>query len=193
MRSITAPRLERAERTAWVDVCATIMDVCHTCQIELLDPRGITCLVDVDGGMLTAAQCNALARIVRQLIGEICGEAPDDRRGGQITVALHHKGKCWVLAVADEGVRVFNRKIASVVAPSLQTIARSLNGTVRTRLTPQGSVTAVLFTVRKSVHMYQPRSALHALDHAPEPLEHLPNPHRWPRLRNLARRAIAYH
>ncbi len=156
MPCVTTTRSERAERTTLVDVCASLMDVCHACQADMLDRRGIVCLIDIDSGMLAGWQCDTLGRMVRSLIEQIFCETPDDARGGGITVALHRKGKVWILAVSDEGVRGPNQRNSvhsnqMSVAPSLADLARPLRATVRARPTRSGAVTAVMFAVRSVV------------------------------------------
>jgi len=146
MRYVTSPR---AERTAWVDVCASLLEVCGAVQRDMLDPRGITCLFDVDSGTISAWRCNILGRIVRELVGDICAQAELDHKGGRITVALHHKSHTWVLAVADEGVRTLHRNVPVHATERVMGLARPLKGTCRSRLTPRGAVTALLFTVKQ--------------------------------------------
>jgi hypothetical protein len=186
MRNVTT---NRPDRSSVVDVCSSLMQVCHACQAELLNPKGITCLIDIDGGNLAAWRCNIIGRLVRALIEEISQAVRPGARGGRVTVALHHKGEVWVLAVADEGVRSFDRSVpVDATAPVLH-LARPLKGTCRTRQTPRGAVTAVLFTVKQPARVTADwRSALATPAEAARRL--LPMGRS---VRSLPRRVLAYH
>jgi hypothetical protein len=50
------------------------------------------------------------------------------------------------LAVADEGIRTFDRNVTVGVAPCVMHLARPLKGSSRCRLTARGALTAILFT-----------------------------------------------
>ena len=186
MRSVTLPRPDRASA---VDVCAILTDVCHLCEMDLLTPKGITYLIDVDSGPLAAWRCNIIGRLVRAMIENICRAAGTAPKGGRITVALHHKGEVWVLAVADEGLRTFDRNLPADAAPAILQLARPLKGTCRSRLTPRGAMTAVLFSIKQPPRVGNDSRSLArvqpAADQGLVPLGR--------GARSLPRRVVAYH
>lgn len=186
MRNVTLPRPDRA---AAVDVCASLMEICTACDTQLLKPKGITCLIDIDSGSLAAWRCNIVGRLVRGMIEDICRNIRTPSPGGRITVALHHKGEVWVLAVADEGLRTFERNLPVEAAPGILHLARPLKGTCRTRLTPRGTMTAILFTVKQLARSGNDmRPAARLQPEAGPGLVPL-----GPGLRSLPRRVVVYH
>ena len=134
--------LSKPER---VDVCAHLLKICEHCQHDVLDVKGITCLFDVDSGILPAWKCTVLGRIVDTLVHEICAQSRPVPMGGRITVALHHRGGAWILAVKDEGVRAFERNAARSASNAVQGLTVALNGAYHVRPAGSGTVTAVAF------------------------------------------------
>ncbi len=186
MRNVTVPRPDRA---AAIDVCASLMEICTACETQLLKPKGITCLIDIDSGSLAAWRCNIVGRLVREMIEDVCRNVRTTSRGGRITVALHHKGEVWVLAVADEGLRTFERNLPVDAASGILHLARPLRGTCRTRLTPRGAMTAVLFRVKQIARSGNDvRLAARLQPEAGPELTPL-----GPGVRCLPRRVVAYH
>ena len=134
--------LSKPER---VDVCAHLLKICEHCQHDVLDIKGIICLFDVDSGILPAWKCTVLGRIVDTLVYEICEQSRPVPMGGRITVALHHKGGAWILAVKDEGVRAFARNAPQSASTAVQSLTVALNGAYHVRPSGGGGVTAVAF------------------------------------------------
>jgi hypothetical protein len=127
------------------DVCARLFALCLSCQRELLDARGITCLFDVGGGTLANWKLNIVAEIITDLMAEICHAAVVGTRGGRITVSLHQRRNLWILAVVDEGIRASVGGPSPTRRKSLDVLARRLPGIYRIQPTARGGITAVMF------------------------------------------------
>ncbi|MHB1204534.1 MAG: histidine kinase [Rhodospirillaceae bacterium] len=136
-----APRFSPAR----LDVGAVLGDVCDACQAEVLAALGIRSTLHVDRGELPDWMCELVARVLRALIMEICRGDIQMAVGGRIEVTLHRTGQLWVLGVRDKGIRKFDPAMPASRVSSVQGLAMPLGSSCRTRLMPDGAVTAVLF------------------------------------------------
>lgn len=128
-------------------MCSYIFDVCKRCQSEYLNGRRISCLFDVDSGLVPCDVLSRVGEIVEALISDIAHNQVARSPGAMINVTLRRKGPDWILAVS-ENVNGYarpgtaNRRLAMIRA-----LSQKIGAECSVQMRNQGSLTAVMFSV----------------------------------------------
>jgi hypothetical protein len=130
-----------------MDIAAYLMKVCERCETELLNPNGITCVTDLDSGMLAPWRCRILGGVVQAMMVGICNGAGTFNPNASIAVALHQYDDVWILSVAEHGFTSILRAEGASEFSLARSYSRPFNGEWRTRITGAGAVTTFRFSV----------------------------------------------
>ena len=128
-------------------MCAYIFDVCRRCESEYLNGRRISCLFDVDSGLVPCDVLSCVGEIVQALLSDIAHNQTARNPGAMINVTLRHKGPDWILAVSENvnghtPSSTANRRLALI-----RRLAQRIDADCSIQLRTHGSVTAVMFHV----------------------------------------------
>jgi hypothetical protein len=129
------------------DMCAYIFSVCKRAQAEHLNWRRISCMFDVDSGLVPGDVLSGVGEIVEVLLADIAHNQVARGPGAMINVTLRRKGADWILAVS-ENVNGYtkpgtaNRRLAMIRA-----LAQRIDADCSVQMRSHGSLTAVMFNV----------------------------------------------
>jgi hypothetical protein len=129
------------------DACKYLFRLCRQLNDDYLQPRGIVCLFDVEGGWLPGKTCRMVGMIIAALVIDIAENSRPNSKAGTVTISLHRWGTVWACSVSDNG-------ICAAVSPRAQQseIIRQLAQTLKARLVSQ-----TLGDDRTTAFMFEPR------------------------------------
>ena len=129
------------------DMCTYMFDVLKRCETQFLKGRKISCLFDVDSGLVPCDVLSCLGEIVEALLSDIAHNQVARRPGAMINVTVRRRGPDWILAVS-ENVNGYtrpgtpNRRLAMI-----RSLAQRLDADCSVQTRNHGSLTAVAFSV----------------------------------------------
>ncbi len=126
------------------DVCPYLFERCKEWQRQFMDGAGLTCLFDVDSGLLNEKVCETLAGLVHNRIRNLA--AISEGPGGTITLTLRHRGTLWALAIADQFVRHRGPRLDRQELETMRGLAAKIEGAYVIQAIDDGSLIAILFS-----------------------------------------------
>lgn len=127
-----------------VDVCPYLFDRCKEWQRQFMDGAGLTCLFDVDSGLLDESMCTTLAGLVHNRMRNLAAAAQGP--GGTVTLTLRHRGSLWALAISDQFVRHTGPRLGRTELETMRALSAQIEGAYVIQAIDDGSLVAILFS-----------------------------------------------
>ena len=128
-------------------MCTYMFEVCKRCETQFLNGKRISCLFDVDSGLVPCDVLSCVGEIVETLLSDIAHNQVARGPGAMINVTLRRQGPDWILAVS-ENVNGYTRPgTANRRRAMIRALAQKIDAECTVQMRNQGSLTAVMFSV----------------------------------------------
>lgn len=128
-----------------IDASLYVLALCRQLQMTVLDPRGIDCMIDVEGvGRLPISACRFLGRVVTALVTTAGASAKLGTSASAVIVSLRRRGTTCLCTVGCRGLGDLCAATSGSLARISQ-LAEGLKTRCAVRLMPEGNMVAVMF------------------------------------------------